>query len=385
MKIDTDTLRSIFDELHNFYIKRNLLEDLQKGFTIYPDDIMQNDNYIIDFLKRTCLYCDKIILNDYLYGVVHPVPVFDTFQRCRPKSEEQIRQDLSGAISSIIKIKELIEDGLVILTPIGGYLQKVNASISALSMNDLQNPQFREICLKNIRSKISTEGSNKNLMVTMGSSDGEWVSNYGTSGDENLEDFKNRLIEALIFAAAYDINKTLHISTMSNAKIVSGFELYWNLLNKKFGNVHSNIVIESLLRMDLKFLDNIPFSEIVKFRNKNSSTFEDFRIKLEEVFREINEITLDQSFSKKVKDIQRRQIDPEIRRLDREFSRIKSNRLLRGASIAVAGVIGSYFSGGISVAVSSGVSLIKEYADYLKDKDKLKENSMYFLWKIKKK
>jgi len=68
--------------------------------------------------------------------------------------------------------------------------------------------------------------------------------------------------------------------------------------------------------MYLKFLDKVSFSEIVKFRRKNLSTFEDFRIKLDEIFSEINEIAYSEGFSQKIKDIQRRQIDPELRKLD---------------------------------------------------------------------
>ena len=78
MKLDTNDLESIFNEVHDFYLKQNPLENLQKGISIYPDDIMQNDRYIVNFLKRTCLYCDQIIINDYLYDVLCPIPIFDT-------------------------------------------------------------------------------------------------------------------------------------------------------------------------------------------------------------------------------------------------------------------------------------------------------------------
>jgi hypothetical protein len=100
--------------------------------------------------------------------------------------------------------------------------------------------------------------------------------------------------------------------------------------------------------------------------------------------KDIKSIPTTPHFKKTVSELKTEKIDPQLRRLDREFDNIKKYRTKRGIAIGLGTLAGAAFQPLMIPAVMGGIAaLMKEYADYDKEKTQLKENPLYFLWKIK--
>jgi len=71
--------------------------------------------------------------------------------------------------------------------------------------------------------------------------------------------------------------------------------------------------------------------------------------------------------------------------LDREFKRIRKYRFIRGAAIGIGSLSGAAILGPAAIPILGGglAAFLREYAKYDKELDRIEENPLYFLWKIK--
>lgn len=211
-------------------------------------------------------------------------------------------------------------------------------------------------------------------------------------------------IDSCISSIASTLNRNLYLAKILNSFYLPAFDVEWSLLAMKCRKAEARLnaygkpskVISGLLSMDLKFIDDptIPLSKILQIREKEQ-TFEDFRIKLNELADELSSTPFTSKFKEEAFRIRREKIDPELRKIDREINRIKTFRSIRafgGASIAIASITAGILGGGnlLSVLISTIASgkgfqiVLKEYSQYLKEKSLLKENPMFYLWRIKR-
>jgi len=203
-----------------------------------------------------------------------------------------------------------------------------------------------------------------------------------------------RVVDNLIAFQIREINSDVVFSELFNASYFTNFDVHWQLLTLKLRKNRDRLkslgkkafVMPSLLEMDLKFIDLISIDNILKIREKELLAFEEFRLAMVKVCKEIESIPATEDFKGEVQKIVEEVINPELRKLDREFNRIRRYRLLRGAAISVGSVTVTVLAGGTPLTVLGAglVGVLEEFAGYVSEMAKLKENAMYFLWKVKR-
>jgi hypothetical protein len=138
------------------------------------------------------------------------------------------------------------------------------------------------------------------------------------------------------------------------------------------------------------FVDNLPFNKLAELREKEKNTFLDFQMFLKNFASNIDS-SKPSEIRKQIQQITKEELEPILRKLTREYQRIKNSALIRGvprAAIAVGTVVTSLAIGEPIIAALGSIAswkLLKdvtdEYAAYLEKESKLKDNSLYFLWK----
>lgn len=191
------------------------------------------------------------------------------------------------------------------------------------------------------------------------------------------------------------INENLILSEALNTSVVTNHEVYDELLRLKARSSTSDAeakVLPFLTRLRLPFIDGLPLERVVELRDKEHESFLDFRLALQELCKEI-ETSIPSEIENQSRQIVERTLKPQIRALDREFKRIRTRTLIRStprAMLAFGTLITSINVGIPLVSALCSVATFKlfedvsdEYAEYLNNQMKLKNNSMHFLWKVK--
>jgi hypothetical protein len=134
----------------------------------------------------------------------------------------------------------------------------------------------------------------------------------------------------------------------------------------------------------------LSFETLAKLREKEKNSFLDFQIFLKNFAGKID-YSKPLEIRKQVQEIAKEELEPIIRKLTTEYQRIKKSALIRGvprAAIAVGTVITSLAIGEPVISALGSIASWKlfkdvtdEYAAYLEKEAKLKDNSLYFLWK----
>lgn len=425
-RFDQPALENLRQEIEKYY-QENLslmIKEVQEGegFNIYLSRVPSSPN--LQFLRAACLYSDKLIMWDPLYGLL------SYLQKGPPP--EGVKQQLTYLLPQLLLMRELAEYGILVLIPNTMYSQKDIQGIEQVSRIDSESEGFRRICFGNMEIGIDrgeTEDgypysmhivglgfdSPRAFSVTHSATIPPKTEYRFTMGpgrpftletpkeaielkpkrvplrvmetDEQLKDTVNHAI----YQSAYELNFDLLFSEVLNATYFTDFDVRWKLLNWKLKGSEERLksegevstLLPSIIGMDLKFLDEIPLRAILKVREKEGYVFEEFRVALKESCRLMDSIPYTTEFKKEVRNLSRERIDPELRKLDREFNRIIKHRLTRGGVVALGSIIATVLTGNPIPLIGLAGSL-KEYAEYEKEADRLKENSMYFLWRVKK-
>ena len=175
---------------------------------------------------------------------------------------------------------------------------------------------------------------------------------------------------------------------------LSGSNRQWDALLKQAANLPQTDFNE-FLYMDLPYLNEAPFELLNNLRRDYEDSFEDFRSDLKKAiikYRETFVGTEEKHLRKRAAEIRTDIIEPACRRLERQYRRIvryRSVRLITGGIIGTIPVVLQIL--GISyyqilatvVGVTSLGAIGKETSDFLQDFDRMKDQSMYFIWKLK--
>ena len=164
-------------------------------------------------------------------------------------------------------------------------------------------------------------------------------------------------VNKAIYNLTHELNYDLIFSEFINAAYCTNFDVHWQLLIWKLKGIEKRLksegivgaVLPSILGMDLKFLDEIPLFKILEIRDKEGEVFEEFRLAIKESCRQIESIPYTEEFENEVRDLREKNIEPGLRKLEREFDRIKEHRLHRGLA---GGVVST---GSIIISVFGGV------------------------------
>lgn len=120
----------------------------------------------------------------------------------------------------------------------------------------------------------------------------------------------------------------------------------------------------------------------MEVRNFEQDTFTNFRIELEQQFRELRFVTDAKELKERQENILHELGVVGVNKINAKLKSIKKKSLLDGA-IILGGLAGSVISGGWTLigAAVAGASGYKSYLDY---KQNLQENPSYLLWKVLK-
>lgn len=422
--LNGNTLRSLYEDTQKYY-ERNLTSIIsefqsKEGINVYPSGLVQYpEARFIDLSKRLCLYADKIVLHDPVYGILQSMHI--------GLKEDFVKNELKRILKYYLELRELVDNKILYYVPYEKIVLPADHEISEVARADCSEPSFRKICFENIEVGLDRKKTDELSYSFIFTRLGQSIPSVFTVGlhfhvpkgvagsivltmspgrpfelttaertielkplrvSKNImvtdEQIKNQ-IEHLLYWQAKEINSSLYFSKLFNACSITNFDVMWKLLNWKFGNLDKELkTISTLLEIDLKFLDNIEAKNILKVRSKEESVFEDFRQSFKDVCREITSTPYTNNFRKETVNLKKEKIDPELRKLDRAFKRIKKYRFIRGAVIGI-GTLSGVALGPIGIPVLGGglAAILREYAEYDKELSKLKENSLYFLWKLK--
>lgn len=420
--LDEPTLKELFKEIQGYYDRnlRSIISSFQsqESMNIYPSGLLQYpETRFVRFSKRLCLYADKIVVHDPIYGILRSMDL--------GFKVEYVKSRLKQILEHCLELRGLVEEEILYYVPYEKIVIPANKEICEAARADWSNPGFKKICHQNLEvgldrvktdelsysvifarlglkspSRVSVgfhfSGSKGPVGFKMGPGRPFEIKTAGKSIEvkplrvsesviETDEQIKNH-IEQFLLGTAMENVSSLYLSKLFNACSITNFDVMWKLLNWKFGNIGEEPrTISTLHNIDLKFLDNISINNILKVRRKEKSAFEDFRQYFREFCQEIKSMPETENFKKEILKLRKEKIDPQLRKLDREFGRIKRHRFVRGAAIGIGTLSGAAVLGPAVMPVLTGglIALLREYSEYDKERDKLKENSLYFLWKLK--
>lgn len=434
-QLDKSALDHLYQAIEEYY-QENLVSTIKEvqqgeGFNIYLSRVPSSSN--LQILRASCLYADKVIMWDPLYGLLSDLQ--------RGISCEGIKQQLVYQLPEVLAIRDLAEYGILALVPHTVYPEETIQEIDQISKKDSQEEEFRRVCFDNMElrmehGKTSAGYSYSMHVVELGSSRPrtltiDWsatippLASYcfrmplggpctleTPEGSIVLKPRKVPLLDTIetdeeamkavsstIYNCARDLNFDLVSSEFLDAVYFTNFDVHWQLLDLKLRASQkelkregkSSTVFPSILQMDLKFLDRIPLNKIIKVRERNKDTFEEFRLMLKEICQNIESIPFTKDFQKEVINLRKERIEPKLRKMDREFDRIRKHRLIRvgvGGMVAISSLVASVLVGGNPLAIPTGLGVaiqsLREYTEYRKEISGLKENPLYFLWSVKR-
>ena len=418
--LNKDSSKNMLSELERYY-DRNLKRIIAEFQNPEAMNIVHYPNLDFDsFSKRISFYADKIIVTDPIYSLLKTVEKGFRIDALKP--------DLNRELKRVLELKDMADEKILFFAPFRKILHPAIEKINAEAKQDIANPDFRRICEENMiigLDRNETEEISYSFIFTQlgltlprtftaglnfkTKKGGSGSVGFGMSSGKPFtlkikdkppielkpsrvpmsitesEEAVRIQVEQMMLEQAEEIISSIHLNSLFKAYPITNFDVMWKLMNWKFGKIPTESKTAStLLEIDLKFLEELKIEDILKIRKKEKSTFEDFRDTFNGFCQEITSLPQTENFKEEVLQLKKEKIDPQLRKLDREFKKIKKYRFIRGTSIAV-GSLSCAFLGPIGMPLVTGgiATLLREYSEYYKDYAKMKENPLFFLWKLK--
>lgn len=390
------------------------LKESRKAFNAYP--FAYNQKITTEFLRPLCLYAEKIVIQDPIYNLLYnPAYVKPNF--------EAIKSSLQRQIPFLVEIEPLVKAGILHLFPLRALQPPLLEQISNSIETDLNNNLWKNKIVKNIKYQLYPESNL--LFISLGKPIGNnyHCFRYGKFGnivEDNQDELKVEMfspdslldndlnisseeiqswisseINNEIVRTTTALNENLFLSEALNTSMVTNHQLCDELLTMK-GDIKSNNVgnlLPFLTKLRIPFVDNISLDKVVNLREKEQDSFLDFRLALQDMCMKI-EKTNPSNAETVTQQIIDKSIQPQIRELDRELKSIRTKAIIRGiprAALAFGTLVVSVSTGNQVLSALGSIGFLKlfkdvtdEYSNYLSSKIKLKNNSMHFLWRVKR-
>lgn len=168
----------------------------------------------------------------------------------------------------------------------------------------------------------------------------------------------------------------------AGSSIKKGLRLGLPQLDKK------SSIIQPLISIDLPFLEKVSLEDLIKARIKKQESFILFRKRLFNAVQQLKQIRPHENPKKIAKDIERDIIQPQLIKIERDIKKIATYKALRMATIITTPLVLGIFIGEplykmiMKTFASAGIGI--EAIDLLKEMKEVKENPVYFLWKLKR-
>jgi hypothetical protein len=158
-----------------------------------------------------------------------------------------------------------------------------------------------------------------------------------------------------------------------------------DLLCRAF-NVETDLasdVVNMVLELELPLLQGTSLDYMLDLRQKDGDVFENFRTELEKQLRELRLITNSVELQVRLENVVHELTEVQIHEIDKKISSIK-RRMLADALILVGGLATTIQANGLGIlaliyAIEKGYKTYQEYVS------SIKENPVFFLWKLKNK
>lgn len=410
-------LVQLSEEIASFH-KQNfqtVLDDLKnnaKEFNSYP--LTYHPRRVPALIRQLSLYSTKIVVRDPIYDALfNPAYVKPNIRA--------VKDGLKFAVPTILELEPLVRTGIVQLVPYPAlqptllklaenqietdlkskdWKKEISQSIAYklypeknLLLMSLGSPSYGDYRFFRFGKIVGTEKeTSESLFVKMTSPDSLLDKTLGIT-QEDIDAWIGSEINNEVFRTTKTVNENVILSETLNTNVVTDNEVYEKMLGLKnitlTGKSLSNL-FPSLLQISVPFIDNLSFEKLAELREKEKNSFLDFQLFLKNFAGKID-CSKPSGIREQIRQIAKEELEPILRKLTTEYQRIEKTALIRGVPrvvIAFGTVITSLAIGepiGIALGSIASWKLFKdvtdEYATFLERETKLKDNSLYFLWK----
>jgi hypothetical protein len=398
----------------NFQTVMDDLKNSTKEFNSYP--LSYNPRRVRDLLRQLCLYSSKIVMRDPLYDTLYnPAYVKSNISA--------VKDGLKSSIPTVLELEPLVRCGIIHFVPypalqpsllelaknqieedlknkdwIKGIGQNIayklypESNILLLSLGD---PSYNDYRFFRFGKIVGTKNADEHLLVKMVSPNSLIDNQLGIT-QEDIDAWIFSEINNEICRTTKTVNENMMFAEAMNTNIVTDNEVYEKMLglkNMAFSCKSSSNLFSSIMQFSVPFVDELPFDKLAELREKEKDSFLDFQIFLKSFGGKID-YSKPSEIREQIQQITKEELEPMLRKLTKEFKRIKQSSLVRGvpkAAIAVGTVITSLAIGEPIITALGSIASWKlfkdvtdECASYIEKEAKLKDNSLYFLWKAQR-
>lgn len=379
----------------------------------------------LDSLKTTALYIEKHIIDDPLFEMSHEIDdVRDTISQSLGFSPNSLNKPrISEVLQYLKSLTPMIAADYVKLLPISRIYEppkELGIRYTENYFSDLLPPQVMDFLhKKQVVRSLRKADEGWEVLDDAKPSRGIIIEFDGHPEDEGAHIFHLQEVVPLRLgddgkmqvritlpetppdtayfnawvlqsknSSAHDFyNKTLTelaIGSQLNAMFYTDSTMKFDLLNF-LGAQHPSIqehTAQSLLNIDLPFLNNIEAESLMRLRIDEGESFQAFRDALERGFRSLRTENDADKLRQKTEDLVHELTEVQVREIDRKVKSLQRTGLAE-ASTVVLGLAGAVHTAGWSLlaAATAAFQGYKTFEQYRRD---VKLNPGYFLWKLKK-
>lgn len=382
----------------------------------------------VDRLSRfATLYSDSVYIQNYFSWIKH-----FNFDLKGPYQEYNLRDSVSGSIKIINRIEPMIRNGIVRFLPTGvGVCKDCYAEI--MKRQEVVYANLNEQIKK--LDKLYSETASANLRIL--STPSVWDSHkyeIHVTCDEDLFDhgkyvkyisklpptllkkvankpslneyklstsevLRTHLNTTILKAIAFDVSCLKFFCFNSNLKYLTDRTLDISFLQattEEDNFLKYNEVLSSQLIFEMPIFSNISLTSLLKIRANEYDAFISYRETINDLVNEY--IAQGHKLSPNIANqIYSDVIQPEVSRLDKRISSIRESAILRSlvkvalsTSSLIFGLYGNYIPPEIrpfliSYGLYEAASTAKSLPDIIKTPAEIRNDNLYFLWKLSKK
>jgi len=316
----------------------------------------------IGFAVKSLLYADKIIIRDTLLDIL--------LWRETVKPEVLLNR-LSSLMKCFEEIKPLADSDLLEIAPSVEYWNEKDSEI------------FTDIIHK--RSETDSEHIRKILSADIVSAQLNHILEtfspivYIPKAQNGLHDYAMKLLSSSL---AFDINSNLILSQFLKSELATDIWVDWlglkRILEKRQSNM--NQFFQAFWYINLPFLKDVSIERVIRIREEYEEPFKNWREEFRRRCKELKKINDPHEFYNVAKE-KEKEIVKDCQKLHSEIKNIKEDLSLSGL-LTTGSIVTSCFIGNPISAIFGLGGLGAILRKYLRNMGTVKENPMYFLFKV---
>jgi hypothetical protein len=315
-----------------------------------------------DFAAKSLLYADKIIIRDTLPDIL--------LWRETVKPEVFLDR-MSSLMKCYEEVKPLADSDLLEIVPGAEYWNEKDSEI----FTDIIHKRS-EIDSKHIEKILPEDVISANLNRLLETSS---PIVYIPKAQNELRDYATKLLSSSL---ASDINSSLILSQFLRSEVATDIWVYWlslkRILEKRQSDM--NQFFQAFWCIDLPFLKGVSIEKVIRIREEYEEPFKNWREEFRRRCRELKKINDPLEFYDVAKE-KEKEIVKDCQKLHSEVRNIKEDLFLSGVLTTGSIVISCFIGNPISAILGLG-GLGGMVRKYLRSMEKVKENPMYFLFKV---